>query len=423
MKILIRAAEIIDSQSPYDGSVKSILIVNGIISQIEDKIETEADLIIEEEDLKVSIGWFDMRVSTGDPGNEYQEDLFSVKNAAAAGGFTEIAVLPNTHPVVQTKESILYQKTKAAIHAVLIHPIAAVTLDNRGVELTEMIDLHHAGAVAFSDGNHPLQNSDMVLKVLQYMQPFGGLFINRPEDTLLTKFGVMNEGLTATLLGMKGMPKMAESMMIMRDLKILAYTGGKIHFSCISTSESIEIIRQAKKNGLQVTCDIAAHQIAFEDSALADFDSVYKVNPPFRNQNDIDALWEGLEDGTIDVIVSDHQPLEEEGKNLEFDMAEFGIIGLETAFSVINTYNKRLNLLKLIEKFTKGPREVLNIYIPKIEEGSMANLTFFNEKKEWIYKEENIISKSKNSPFIGMTLKGKVIGIINNGMWNSTFYK
>jgi len=423
MKILIRAAEIIDSQSPYDGSVKSILIVNGIISQIQDKIETEADLIIEEEDLKVSIGWFDMRVSTGDPGNEYQEDLFSVKNAAAAGGFTEIAVLPNTHPVVQTKESILYQKTKAAIHAVLIHPIAAVTLDNRGVELTEMIDLHHAGAVAFSDGNHPLQNSDMVLKVLQYMQPFGGLFINRPEDTLLTKFGVMNEGLTATLLGMKGMPKMAESMMIMRDLKILAYTGGKIHFSCISTSESIEIIRQAKKNGLQVTCDIAAHQIAFEDSALADFDSVYKVNPPFRNQNDIDALWEGLEDGTIDVIVSDHQPLEEEGKNLEFDMAEFGIIGLETAFSVINTYNKRLNLLKLIEKFTKGPREVLNIYIPKIEEGSMANLTFFNEKKEWIYKEENIISKSKNSPFIGMTLKGKVIGIINNGMWNSTFYK
>jgi len=423
MKILIRAAEIIDSQSPYDGSVKSILIVNGIISQIEDKIETEADLIIEEEDLKVSIGWFDMRVSTGDPGNEYQEDLFSVKNAAAAGGFTEIAVLPNTHPVVQTKESILYQKTKAAIHAVLIHPIAAVTLDNKGVDLTEMIDLHHAGAVAFSDGNHPLQNSDMVLKVLQYMQPFGGLFINRPEDTLLTKFGVMNEGLTATLLGMKGMPKMAESMMIMRDLKILAYTGGKIHFSCISTSESIEIIRQAKKNGLQVTCDIAAHQIAFEDSALADFDSVYKVNPPFRNQNDIDALWEGLEDGTIDVIVSDHQPLEEEGKNLEFDMAEFGIIGLETAFSVINTYNKRLNLLKLIEKFTKGPREVLNIYIPKIEEGSMANLTFFNEKKEWIYKEENIISKSKNSPFIGMTLKGKVIGIINNGMWNSTFYK
>ncbi len=418
MKILIRAVEIIDSQSPFNGSVKSILIVNGIISRIDDKIETDADIIIEEENLKVSIGWFDMRVSTGDPGNEYREDLYSIKNAAAAGGFTEIALLPNTHPVVQTKESILYQKTKAAIHAVQVHPIAAVTLDNKGVELTEMIDLHHAGAVAFSDGNHPLQNSDMVLKVLQYMQPFGGLFINRPEDTLLTKFGVMNEGLPATLLGMKGMPKMAESMMIMRDLKILNYTGGKIHFSCISTSESVEIIKQAKKNGLQVTCDIAAHQIAFDDTFLSDFDSAYKVNPPFRNQNDIEALWEGLADGTIDVIVSDHQPHEEEGKNLEFEMAEFGIIGLETAFSVINTYNKKITLIKLIEKFSKRPREILNIYIPKIEEGALANLTFFNEKKEWIYKGENIISKSKNSPFIGMTLKGKVLGIINNGMWH-----
>ena len=283
-----------------------------------------------------------------------------------------------------------------------------------------MIDLYHAGAIAFSDGHHPLQNSDMVLKVLQYLQPFGGLFINRPEDTLLTQFGVMNEGLTATTLGMKGMPKMAESMMVLRDLKILEYTGGKIHFSCISTAEAVQRIREAKQQGLPVTCDMAAHQIAFDDSALMDFDTNYKVNPPFRNTEDITALWQGLADGTIDCIVSDHQPLDEESKQIEFDMAGFGIIGLETAFGILNFHNKILPLPDLIDKLTLNPRRLLNLPVPVVAENQPANLTLFESDTEWIFTEKDIVSKSRNTPFIGKTLKGKVLGIINKGIYEKT---
>ena len=418
MKILIKNARIIDKYSPYGGQTKSILIENGIIAKISDTIDDEADLILSQPGLKVSQGWFDMRVSTGDPGHEHIEDLISVRKAAAEGGFTEIAILPNTKPVVQTKEGLVYQKTKGALSAVTVHPIAAVTIDTKGEDLTEMIDLHHAGAVGFSDGK-PLQNSDMVLKVLQYLQPFNGLFINQPEDTLLTKFGVMNEGLNATLLGLKGMPKMAESMMIMRDLTLLKYTGGKIHFSCISTRGAVELIAKAKAEGIQVTCDIAAHQIAFDDSVLQEFDPRYKVNPPFRDAGDIKALWDGLKDGTIDVIVSDHRPHDEESKKLEFDMAEFGAIGLETAFAIVNSHNNIIDLAEIIEKITSRPRQILNLYMPKIEPGSPANLTIFNDNIEWVYEGHDIVSKAKNSPFIGHILKGKALGIINNGIWHT----
>jgi dihydroorotase len=416
MRLLIRSAKVIDKQSPYHGLKKDFLIENGIITHISDHIPETSGTIIDYPDMNISPGWFDLRVSAQDPGYEAQEDLISVRKAAAAGGFTGIAVLPNTHPTVQTKESIFYQKTKGSNSPVEVYPIAAVTIDTKGIDLTEMIDLHHAGAIAFSDGHHPLQNSDMVLKVLQYLQPFQGLFINRPEDTLLTRFGVMNEGLSATKLGMKGMPKMAESMMIMRDLKILEYTGGKIHFSCISTAESIELIRQAKKQGLQVTCDIAAYQIAFDDEALADFDTNFKVNPPFRNQADIEALWKGLADGTIDVIVSDHHPLDEESKQVEFDVASFGITGLETLFGILNFYNKDLNLADLLEKIIVNPRRILNLAVPKLAENEPANLTLFETEKEWILNKEHIFSKSSNTPFIGKPLKGKVLGVVNNNL-------
>jgi dihydroorotase len=417
MKIIIKSAQIIDSHSPLNGKTQSFLIENGIITAIADEISETADLIFEYPNLKIAAGWLDMRVSAKDPGMEYQEDLISVKKAAAAGGFTEIAVLPNTHPVIQTKESISYQQHKGNNSPVKIHPVAAVTLDTQGIDLTEMIDLHHAGAVAFSDGEHSLQNADMVLKVLQYLQPLNALFINRPEDMLLSKFGAMNEGFNSTMLGMKGIPDIAEVMMLMRDLKILAYTGGKIHFSCISTAESVSLIREAKKQGLHVSCDIAAHQIAFDDGSLVDFDTNFKVNPPFRSQEDIIALWEGLADGTIDVIVSDHNPLDEESKKLEFDRAGFGIIGLETAFAVINTHNKILTLPQLMEKFTYNPRKILNLPPVIIETNQLANLTLFDAEAEFIFTEKHIFSKSKNTPFLGKTLKGKVLAVMNQGIF------
>jgi dihydroorotase len=278
-----------------------------------------------------------------------------------------------------------------------------------------MIDLHQAGVVAFTDGLKPVWHSDILVKTLQYLQTFDGLLINRPEDTLLTQFGNMHEGIASTMLGLKGMPALAEEMMIARDLRFLEYAGGKIHFSAISTAKSVQLIREAKQKGLQVSCDIAAHQIAFEDTALMGFDTNLKVNPPFRTRQDIQALLEGLADDTIDAIVSDHNPLDEECKKLEFDLAEFGIIGLETAFAVINTYRGELPLEKIIEKLTVIPRLILDLPLPELQEGKPANLTVFNSEDEWQFTEKHIRSKSKNTPFIGHTFKGKALAIINNG--------
>ncbi len=421
MKILIRSAKIICKSSDFHGQTKDIFIEDGVIRQIGDVIILEADEIIVGEDLHVSVGWFDMRVHPKEPGFEYKESLESMEATALAGGFTEIALLPNTQPVVQTRESVNYLKRSG--EKVKFHPMAAVTMKCEGKDFTEMIDLHEAGAVAFTDGEHSIQNPDIFLKSLQYLTQFGGLLINHPEDTHLTHYGQMHDGSVSMFLGMKGMPKMAEEIMLMRDLKLLEYVlqtpfiqafKGKnlLHFSCISSAETINLVRMGKEMELPITCDVAAHQICFTENDLIDFDSNFKVNPPFRTQEDVDALWEGLADGTIDVIVSDHNPQDEESKKLEFDMAEFGIIGLETVFASVNTYNKNLSIETIIEKLTDNPREILKLKSPKIEENTKANLTVFSPTQEWIYEEKNIISKSKNSPFIGKTLKGKVIKVV-----------
>jgi dihydroorotase len=421
MKLLIRSAKIISNKSDLNGQTKDIFIENGIIKQIDDVIDVEADEVIEGENLCVSAGWFDMRVHAKEPGHEYKESLESMETTALAGGFTEIALLPNTQPVVQTRESVNYLKRSG--QKVKFHPIAALTKNCEGKDFTEMIDLHEAGAVAFTDGENSIQNPDILLKSLQYLTQFNGLLINHPEDTHLTHFGQMHDGAVSTFLGMKGMPTMAEEIMIMRDMKILQYVmetpfgqdithNSLLHFSCISSAESVNLIRMGKEMGLPITCDVAVHQLCFTENNLTDFDSNFKVNPPFRTQEDVEALWEGLEDGTIDVIVSDHNPQDEESKKLEFDMAEFGIIGLETVFPVINTYKKVISLEDLIEKITNNPRKILRLQNPMIEEGQRANLTVFSSSESWIYEEKNVVSKSKNSPFIGTEFIGKVIKVI-----------
>ncbi|MEA5460511.1 dihydroorotase [Arcicella sp. LKC2W] len=421
MKTLIRSAKIICKSSEFHGQTKDIFIENGIISQIGDFVDMEVDDIIEGEDICVSVGWFDMRVHAKEPGHEYKESLESMEETALAGGFSEIALLPNTQPVVQTRESVNYLKRSGV--KVKFHPMAAVTLKCEGKDFTEMIDLHEAGAVAFTDGEHPIQNPDIFLKSLQYLTQFGGLLINHPEDTHLTHFGQMHDGTVSTFLGMKGMPQMAEEIMLMRDLKILEYVmqtpfsqgftdESILHFSCISSAQTINFIRMGKDMGLPISCDVAAHQLCFTENDLVDFDTNLKVNPPFRTQEDVDALWEGLADGTIDVIVSDHNPHDEESKKLEFDMAEFGVIGLETVFSSINTNNEKLSLEEIIEKITDNPRRILRLTNPTIKEGEKANLTVFAPNKTWVYEEKKIVSKSRNSPFIGKTLKGKVIRVI-----------
>ena len=415
MQTLIRAARIIDPSSPFDGQIKDILIENHQIIAIGEGLMSANATVFESKNLHVSAGWVDMRVSASDPGHEHKEDLTSVCKAAEAGGFTEIAILPNTTPALDSKDTVGYVQRASKHKAVKVHAIAAVTKNCEGKDFTEMIDLTHAGAVGFSDGQHPIQNTHILLKSLQYLQPLDRVLMNRPEDAQLTVYGQMNEGIISTTLGMRGLPAIAEHLAIMRDLKLLEYVDAKttkplLHFSTISTVESVRLIREAKQKGLAVSCDVAAHQLAFDDSVLTDFDTNYKVNPPFRSQADIAALWEGLADGTIDVVVSDHLPQDEESKNLEFDMAEFGIIGLETVFALLITHNKTLNLHQIIEKLTTKPRQILRLGEVSIQEGNVANLTLFDPDQTWTYSKT--LSKSKNSPFLGKEFSGKVIGTV-----------
>ena len=442
MQLLIRSARVVDAASPFDGQVCDILVDNGLIRTIGVKLAVDADVrVIEADNLHVSPGWVDMRVSAQDPGYEHKEDLTSVCRAAAAGGFTDIALLPNTQPVVDAKGTLGYVRHMAVGHPVRVHVIAAVTKKAAGEDFTEMLDLHHAGAVAFSDGHHPLQNPDLLLKTLQYLQPVNGLLMNRPEEMLLTQFGQMHEGVQSTLLGLKGMPALAEELMVERDLRLLDYVlgvgekGGKeergegekeqdsffsplLHFSTISTARSVELIRQAKAQGMPVSCDVAAHQLVFDDSALAGFDTNLKVNPPFRSPDDVAALWAGLADGTIDALVSDHTPQDSESKNLEFDQAEFGITGLETVFAAVMTHNRNLPLGQLINKLTVCPRQILRLPAVSLAEGQPASLTLFDPTGSWIY--DRTFSKSKNSPFLGQTLTGRVIGTVYHGQFNTT---
>jgi dihydroorotase len=418
MQLLIRSARIIDNSSPYNGQIKDILLENELIIQIGDNLSIGDVAVYEANNLHISAGWVDMRVTAHDPGHEHKEDLQTVCKAAAAGGFTEIAVLPNTSPALDSKDTVGYVQRVGQGSMVRVHAVAAVTKKCLGVDFTEMIDLTHAGAVAFSDGVFPIQNTHILLKTLQYLQPLNRVLMNRAEDAQLAVFGQMNEGITSTMLGLRGIPTIAEELAIMRDLKLLDYVDAKtdrplLHFSTISTAESVTLIREAKRKGLPVSCDVAAHQMAFDDSIMTSFDTNYKVVPPFRSQADIDALWEGLADGTIDAVVSDHLPQDEEAKNLEFDLAEFGIIGLETVFSLLINNNNKLTVSQIIEKLTQQPRRILRLPELTIKEGAVANLTLFNPDLEWQYGRS--YSKSKNSPFLGKTLTGKVLGVVNNG--------
>jgi dihydroorotase len=419
MKIVIKNATLVDLGGPLNGQIKNVLIENGKIS-FPDKAVV-ADTIIEGKKICVSIGWFDMRVTMGEPGMEHKEDIESVSAAAAAGGFTAIASMPNTKPPVQTKDAVSYIRNRTSKTLVEFHPIASVTLGNKGEELTEMIDLHTAGAVAFSDGEKPIWHTDVMLKALQYTQTFDGLVINHAEDKLLTHGAQMNESLVSTRLGLRGFPKLAEELMVARDLQILEYTGGRLHFAHVSSPASLDLIRTAKKKGLKVTCDIAAYQLVLDEELLTGFDTNYKVNPPLRSRKDIEAYWEAISDDTIDVIVSDHIPQDIESKNLEYDLADFGMIGLETMFAVLNSHNKGVSIDKLVSKFTQAPREILKVAMPVLQEGATAELTVFDLEEEWIFEEKNIKSKSKNSPFIGQTLKGKVKAVLKGELSSGSY--
>ncbi len=413
MKVLIQGARIVSPGSSWNGREINVLINNGQIQDIGEK-NFSNDKLIKARGMVLSQGWFDLGASIPDPGLEHKEDLRSGAEAAMQGGFTELAILPNTSPAIQTKNEISYVTGGNPNRLVQIHALAAVTRHNKGEELTEMIDLHHAGAVGFTDGLKTIWHTDIVLKSLQYLQKFGGLLIDHPEDIWLNMFGQMHEGVNSTMLGLKGLPRIAEDIIVNRNLELLNYAGGRLHFARMSSGKAFDLIRAAKKK-LNVTCDITAYQPLFDDSSLQSFDPNFKVNPPFREKADNDAIVKALKDGTIDVICSGHLPQDEESKNTEFDAADVGITNLQTFGANLSALSKGVDLELLIAKVTEAPRKLLGLTSHQIEAGEPANLTLFHPEAKWRLDEKSNCSRSRNSPWWGKELEGKALAVFNNG--------
>lgn len=419
MNVLIKQAKVVCPQSSFHNKTVDILIENGTISQIKKSIPAAGVKTIEANGLMVSIGWLDMQANLCDPGFEHKEDLESGLKAAAAGGFTGLGVVSGTNPPLHNKAQIEYIINRSNTNLVDVYPIGTLSQNQEGKDLSEMYDMKLAGAVAFSDYKNPVKDAGLVLRALQYTTNIGSFIITHCDDKSISHGGQMNEGETSTMLGLKGIPALAEEIMLQRNIAVLEYAGGKMHIPTISTKGSVDLIKKAKANGLQITCGVAAHNLLLDDSVLTDFDSNYKVNPPLRNKKDVEALRKALENGVIDVVVSDHRPQDIECKDLEFDLADNGIIALQSAYASALTGMKG-EAEALVNALTINPRKILGLELPKIEEGQKANLTLFTAEGETVLSEKDILSRSKNTPFIGKTLQGKVIGAINNnkGYWN-----
>ena len=416
MKILIKQAKIIDSSSKHNNKICDILINNNKIEKIAKKIQIDSDTkIYKNENLHVSQGWFDMHVNFGQPGFEQRETIENGLNAAAKGGFTEVLLMPNTNPSIDNSSMIDFIKGFSKRNVVKIQVAGNLTVSQEGKNIVEIHDMTNNGCIAFTDDKKSIQNNELMKIAMLYIKNSNSLLMNFPNDSKIQKNGVINEGKISTQLGLKGIPNIAEEMMLDRDITLCDYTESKIHESYISTERSVDKIKKAKEKGINITSDVALHNIFLTEEQVNNFDTRFKVLPPLRTKNDNKAIINGLKDGTIDVITSDHNPFEEETKKLEFDNAEFGIIGLESAFGLINKHlEKHLTLNEIIDKISNNPRKILGLKNNSIEEGNYANLTLFNPSNKWEFKESDIVSKSKNSPFVGEELQGKALAIYNN---------
>ncbi|MBA6153617.1 dihydroorotase [Gelidibacter maritimus] len=411
MNVLIKSATIVDSKSDFHNQTCDILIEKGVISNISKQIENPDNVQeITLENLHISQGWFDSSVSFGEPGFEERETIANGLFTAARSGFTDVAVNPNTNPVIDSYADISFLKGKANGNSVNLHPIGALTKNSDGEDLAELFDMKNAGAIAFYDYQKPISNPNLMKLALQYASNFGGLIYSFPQESKISGLGVMNENIMSTSLGLKGNPTLAEELQIVRDLFLLEYTGGKLHIPTISSAKSVELIRNAKTKNIDVSCSVAIHNLILTDEVLQTFDTRFKVKPPLRTQSDCDALIEGLKDGTIDMVTSDHNPIDIEHKKIEFDYAKYGTIGLETAFGALNTI---FSLKKTIELLTKGKGR-FEITSTPIAIGSKAKLTLFNPDKNYQFGKNMILSTSKNAIFENQSLKGKVYGIFSN---------
>lgn len=412
-KILIQSAKIADPGSPDNGKIRDILIEKGVIVRLGEKIRAANAKKIDAKGCFASPGWLDLHTNIGDPGRETKEDFISGTAAAAAGGFTGITLMPNTDPPLHSKSEIDYVRNRTRNLSVDVYPIGCISHRREGENIAEMYDMHLSGAVAFSDGDRPVKDTGLMMRAQMYVNGFDGLIISYPEDPEIAGNAGVNEGITSTMLGMKGIPALAEEVMIARDISLAAYNNTRIHFTTVSTAGAVELIRAAKKKGLKITADVAAHHLLLDDTLLAGFDSNYKVKPPLRNITDIKALMEGLKDGTIDAVCSQHTPQESELKELEFEAAAFGISALETAYAVFNmAMGKGFPVEKAVEKLALNPRRILGLNVPVIKKGAAANITLFDPAREWTLEKKAMRSKGKNSPFLGLQLKGKVLAVV-----------
>ena len=411
MNLLIKSATILDKTSFYHKNNKDILIENGIITKIEnaiDNINNYKELKIE--NLHVSQGWFDSSVSFGEPGFEERETITNGLKTAGLSGFTNIALNPNTNPIIDNSIAISFIKNNALKNTVNIHPIGGLTKGSKGNDLAELYDMQQAGAVAFGDYQHAIENPNMLKIALQYTHGFNGLVLSYPQENRIAGKGIVNEEENATKMGLKGIPNLAEELQIARDLFLLEYTGGKLHIPTISTAKSVSLIREAKAKNLNISCSVSILNLLLTDDAIINFDTNYKVLPPLRTKLDQETLIEGVKDGTIDFVTSNHLPIDIENKKVEFDHAMNGSIGLESLFGALHTI---FDIEKVIEILTQNKLR-FGVDTTSIKVGEKACLSLFIPNNEYTFTLDNIYTTSKNTALLGRKLKGEALGVINN---------
>lgn len=410
MKLLLKSVTILDESSPHHEKKLDIFIENGKIGKIGKNLKREVDREVNISGLHVSRGWFDSSVSFGEPGFEERETIANGLDTAGRSGFSAVALNPYTNPVLDHSSSIASVKNRAALHPVNLYPVGALTLKSLGVDLAELLDMKEAGAVSFGDYKLPVENPELLKIALLYAQNFDSLVQSFPQDNKIAGKGIVNEHFTSTSLGLKGIPNLAEDLQISRDLFILEYTGGKLHIPTISTENSVKLIREAKKKGLNVSCSVAIHNLIFTDNKLEDFDSNTRLQPPLRTEKDRKALIKGVKDGTIDMVTSDHNPIDVENKKVEFDNALPGSIGLESAFGALSNIFE----LKEVIKFLTAGRKRFGIKETSVKEGEAVDLSLFIPEDSFTFTKQNILSTSHNSIFLGSELKGRAVGVVTD---------
>ncbi len=408
MSLLIKNATISDPLSPLHGKKSDILIRKGSISSIGKNLKDKAERVIEGKNLYVSPGWVDVLADYCDPGYEHRESIDSGLAAAAAGGFTDVLIVPNTQPAIATKSVLEYVQKKGSGYGVQLHVLGAVSRNIEGKDLAEMMDMYHSGAIAFSDGWHPVQNAGLMMKALEYVKAFNGVIVQLPVQASLSQGGLMNEGETSVRLGMSGIPNIAESLLVQRDIELVRYTRSRIHFSGVSTPESLALIKAAKKEGLDVTCSVTPYHLMFTEQALQQYESVYKVEPPLRTEAERKLLVKALTDGTIDCIATHHCPQDWDAKIKEFEYAQPGMIGQETCLSMLLAAAPKVELARWIELLSVNPRKIFGLPQATIAEGAKASITVFDPDASWTYDSSNKKSLGINSPWLGKELTGKI---------------